>query len=49
MAETDSTVQHDDPHASLPPFKSRQEYLEEALLDIVNTLEQEKVLEKYSA
>ena len=49
MAETDSTVQHDDPHSSLPPFKSRQEYLEEALLDIVNTLEQEKVLEKYRA
>ena len=49
MAETDSTTQHDDPHASLPPFKSRQEYLEEALLEIVNTLEQEKVLEKYRA
>ena len=49
MSETDSTVQHDDPHSSLPPFKSRQEYLEEALLDIVNTLEQEKVLEKYRA
>ena len=25
MAETDSIIQHDDPHASLPLFKSRQE------------------------
>ena len=49
MAETDSTIQHDDPHASLPPFRSRQEYLEEALFDIVNTLEQVEVLEKYRA
>ncbi|USE38162.1 DUF84 family protein [Endozoicomonas sp. SCSIO W0465] len=46
MAEIDSTVQHDDPHSSLPPFKSRQEYLEETLIDIVNALEQEKVIEK---
>ncbi|WP_257296609.1 inosine/xanthosine triphosphatase [Endozoicomonas sp. YOMI1] len=38
MAEIDSTVQHDDPHSSLPPFKSRQEYLEETLVEMAGTL-----------
>ncbi|MGI2028266.1 DUF84 family protein [Endozoicomonas acroporae] len=42
MAEIDSTVQHDDPHSSLPPFKSRQEYLTETLVEMASTLEWEK-------
>ncbi|WP_257263923.1 inosine/xanthosine triphosphatase [Endozoicomonas sp. ONNA2] len=46
MAEIDSTVQHDDPHSSLPPFKSRQAYLEETLVEMVGTLEREKMIRR---
>ncbi|MBO9481098.1 DUF84 family protein [Salinisphaera sp. G21_0] len=42
MAEVDSTVQHDDPHSSLPPFKPRQKYLEETLVEMASTLERDK-------
>ncbi|MBO9494387.1 DUF84 family protein [Thalassotalea sp. G20_0] len=44
MAEVDSTVQHDDPHSSLPPFKPRQEYLEETLVEMASTLERDKLI-----